>query len=243
MRNTSQGGAEGVEPGSLHASIRVVIPTLNEEHELPGAVASVLSGGAPARVVVSDGGSTDATCAVARELGATVVTGARGRGAQLARGAAGATEDVLVFLHADTRVPPGGLGAVLRALGDPAVAGGRFRVRWDWEHPVLRLAGWLTRFSWPLAGYGDQVLFARRSAYEAAGGFEDVPLFEDVRFYRRLRAVGRVRIVPLSVTSSARRFRERGVLRQVATNLRVARAHQTGSPPHRLIARYEGNAR
>jgi len=93
-----------------------------------------------------------------------------------------------------------------------------------------------------MSGYGDQVLFARRAAYEATGGFEAVPLFEDVRFFRRLHGMGRLKVLPLQVTSSARRFRESGVLRQMMTNVRLAHAHRWGAEPVALALLYEGKA-
>lgn len=213
------------------------MPTLDEGPSLRRHLPAVLA--AADEVVVSDGGSRDDTVAVARELGARVVSGPPGRGHQLNRGAAYTGCDALLFLHADTTLPAGGIDAVRRALAGGA-AGGAFLVRFAEAKPILRFGarlinGRTKRFLVPL---GDQGQFVRRDAFEALGGFEEWPILEDLDFIRRLRRIGRLVIVETPVTTSARRFVTRGVVRTVATNWLIWLLWSLGVSPRRLSKLY-----
>lgn len=193
-------------------------------------------------MVVSDGGSRDGTVRVARELGARIVEGPEGRGGQLHRGAAAARGDVLLFLHADTALPPGAVTAVREAVAGGAVGGGfLMRFQEETETPLLRLGGRLVRLRtrWLQVPLGDQAQFATREAYGAVGGFPDWPILEDLRFIRRLRRHGRLAILPLVVTTSGRRFVRRGVLRTLATNYLIWGLYALGVSPRRLSRLYE----
>ena len=182
----------------------VVIPTLNEASTIEEALRRVQRL-APDELIVADGGSSDGTPDLARP-GATVVSTRHGRGSQMNAGAAQATGDVLVFLHADVRLPSNALAAIESALRDPAVAGGYFRVRFGLEpHEtfvaalchVLRRAGIV---------FGDAVIVVRREAFMRVGGFRDYPIMEDVNLVSRLRRVGRMVELPESVVASTRRW-------------------------------------
>lgn len=218
--------------------ISVVIPTLDEEALIGDAVASVRA--EAGEVIVADGGSADATRERARAAGATVIEAPRGRGAQLRRGAEAASGDWLVFLHADTRLDPGWSRA-LHAL--PATtSGGAFRFRVDSPRLAFRVIelGARLRSRWLGLPYGDQALFARRDAYERAGGFRPLPLMEDVDFVRRLRRVGRLALLPQRAHTSARRWQERGVLRGTLRNWRVLALYALGRTPESLERIYRG---
>ena len=213
--------------------LAIVVPTLDEasavERNLPLALA------AADEVVVSDGGSRDATVEIARRLGARVVTGPPGRGGQLNRGARAARADVLLFLHADTTLPDGAAAAVRRAVAGGAVGGG-FQVRFPERRAALRLGERLinlrTRlFEVPL---GDQAQFVTRETFEAMGGFADWPILEDLDFIRRLARRGRLAIMREPVTTSGRRFLARGPVRTVATNWLIFALYFLGVPPVRL---------
>jgi hypothetical protein len=212
-------------------AVSVVIPTLNEQAAVAAAVRSVI---AEAEVIVVDGGSLDATVGAALASGAAVVTAARGRGRQLAAGAATAEGDWLVFLHADTRLEPGWAQA-LSALS-PDVVGGAFRFALDsprasyrWIEAGVRLRCRL--FELP---YGDQAIFARREAYRRAGGFAPMALFEDVDFVGRLRRVGRLAFPSARAFTSARRWEQKGVLRTILSNWWVFGLYAAGANPSRL---------
>ncbi len=217
--------------------LAIVIPTLNEERALPDSLPHALD--AADEVCVSDGGSTDSTVAIARSLGAQVVTGPPGRGAQLNRGAAACGAEVLLFLHADSRLPVGAADLVRRAI-DGGAAGGGFLARFEPAPGLLRLADRLTDLrtratGWPL---GDQAQFARRDVFEALGGFPDWPILEDLDFIRRLKRHGRIAIVEARVTTSARRFLRRGTLRTLATNYLIWGLYFAGVSPLRLARLY-----
>lgn len=222
-----------------HPSITAVVPTLDEEPQLRRHLPEVLR--QVEEVVVSDGGSRDASRRVARDLGARVVQGAAGRGGQLNLGARAATGDVLLFLHADTALPPGAAEALREAV-ERGAAGGAFLVRFEGEdrRRLLRIGGWLVnlRTRWLEVPLGDQGQFATREAFEAVGGFPDWPILEDIHFIRRLRRRGPLSVLPLRVTTSGRRFVQRGVVRTVATNWLIWALYLLGVSPHRLAGLY-----
>jgi rSAM/selenodomain-associated transferase 2 len=191
--------------------ISVVIPTFNEAQELPGCLAA-LRDPAAHQLMVADGGSTDGTAQLAVAGGAVLVScDARQRAAQMNLGARRADGDVLLFLHADTRLPEGALAAVERAVAGGAV-GGCFRLRLQGASPALRamvpLGDWHTRAT--RTTFGDRAIFARRDAFEAAGGYPPQEIMEDVELGRRLKRIGRLEVLPLTVTASARHFRRQG---------------------------------
>jgi rSAM/selenodomain-associated transferase 2 len=216
----------------------VILPVLDEALHLPRVLAD-LAGQVPAprEILAVDGGSTDGTRGVAEAGGARVLTAARGRGPQLRAGARAAVGEILFFLHADTRLPPGALGMVERVLAGEVV-GGRFRVRFPHPHPVLDLLSLLSRLPWAWASFGDAGCFVAREVYERTGGFEEIPLFEDVRFHRRLRKAGPTCVLPVSVTTSCRRFCECGPGRQLLLNAMLVTGHRLGVSPARLAAWY-----
>jgi rSAM/selenodomain-associated transferase 2 len=221
--------------------LSVVVPTWNEEPCVARALESLAAHGAdsPEEVLVVDGGSADGTPRIAEEHGARVLRSARGRGVQLARGAREASGDLLLFMHADARLLRGTLGAVRRAFGDPGLlaAGLHQRIagRGLLYRVIERAADARVRRGWI---YGDSTLVVRRSAYEAAGGFRDQPLFEDLDLARRLRRQGRTGIVRGgAVEISARRWERDGVLARSAKNWALTLAWLAGVEPARL-ARY-----
>lgn len=204
--------------------LSVVIPTLDEEARIAARLDELAVAPGIHEVLVVDGGSRDATVAIAsRRAGVRVLSAPRGRAAQQNAGAAAASGDVLLFLHADVSLPAGAAAQVARALADPSVVAGAFRT---WTVPdarpsllalLLHLADIRSRYS--RLPYGDQAIFVRTGAFRAVGGFPDQPLMEDLELSRRLRRLGRIRIVPASVRVSGRRFLARPVPYTLAVNL------------------------
>jgi rSAM/selenodomain-associated transferase 2 len=217
-----------------------VIPTLNAAETLPTALRALRTAFGKETIVV-DGGSTDGTAAVAKAAGARVVLAARGRGTQLAAGAAAATGEWLLFVHADCVLEPGWPGAVGAfmaspgagrragyfefALDDPASAARRLERLVAWRCRALKLP------------YGDQCLLVSRTLYDAVGGFAPLPLMEDVDLVRRL---GRDRLVPVGArcVASARRYRRDGYWRRPARNLFCLSLYFAGVPPARIARLY-----
>lgn len=220
-------------------SIAVVIPALDDAAALPDALASCAALG-PCQIVVVDGGSADGTPAMARAHGAAVVRAAPGRGPQCNAGAAATRAPLLLFLHADARLPAMAGARVRAACARPGVVGGFFRLRLDAPGAVYRFidaCAWI-RSACGGQPAGDQALFCTRAAFEAAGGFPPVPLFEDLEFARRLRRVGRLVAVREPVVASAVAYRREGPWRRCARNVALRWAHARGVPHVELAARY-----
>lgn len=235
-------------------SLCVVIPTLGEEAAIGELVARLLGARGPGeptasadladRVIVADGGSGDRTCELARAAGAEVVEVARGRGTQLAGGAARAREDLLLFLHADTLPAAGALAAVRLAFartvagGGPGFAGLTQRV--DAEGRFYRLIeGAANRRVQRGMVFGDSGLVCRRELYERVGGFRAIPLFEDVDLSRRLARASRgIRIEDAHLQVSARRWQQEGALRTTLRNWMLRMGYALGVRPERLAQFY-----
>ena len=227
------------------ASISVVVPALDEELALPRLLEGLRrqEGAPPFEVILADGGSGDRTTALFSEITASwpeprpasrlVVSARRGRGAQMNAGARAARGDVLIFLHADTLLPPAAMAAVEAALRDRRIVGGGFRHQFDERGLILAaISIWATaRARLTRVHYGDQAMFVRRTVFEGLGGFQEIPLFEDLRFAQALRRSGRVVTVPVSAVTSARRLRECGVLRTGLQFASLRLRYALGSDP------------
>jgi rSAM/selenodomain-associated transferase 2 len=218
--------------------ISIIIPAFCEAPCIAESVRNAARVGD--EVLVVDGGSSDSTAALARAAGARVLLSPKGRGAQLRLGAAAATGDVLLFLHADARLGPEARAALIRALSEPEVVGGNFRVAFAARGLPARVFEVGYDLQRRLLGhyYGDSAIFARRSAYEAVGGFADYPLFEDYHFVRRMERLGRTAYVrEVCVEASARRFQQHP-WRALARWGLLLLAYSVGVSPERLSAFY-----
>ena len=205
-----------------------VVPTLNAAAVLPAALAALGEG---VRVVVADGGSTDGTAEAARAAGALVVTGPRGRGAQLAAGIAAARSPWLLLLHADTRLAPGWAVAAAAHMRDAPGRAGFFRFALDSADPrarrLERAVAWRCRVL--ALPYGDQGLLIARDVLEAVGGVRPLPLMEDVDLVRRLGR-GRLAALPAEAVTSAVRWERDGWRRRSARNLACLALWSAGVP-------------
>ncbi len=209
--------------------VSVIIPTLNEEARIAATIDAARAAGVD-EVIVADGGSSDATVAIATARGARVIAGERVRAKQLNRGAVEATGDVLIFLHADTLLPLGAAEAVMNAPGDC----GGFLVEFIEPGFRLRYVAFMinARTRLTRAPWGDQAQFFRRDAFP---GYPELPLMED---YVVARAMKRAAILPLKVRTSGRRFLTKGVVRASAINWLIIAAWHLGVSPERLAAWY-----
>lgn len=223
----------------MRAQLSVVIPTLNAANALPGCLGSLIEGveaGLVRELIISDGGSTDASLAMADEVGAHLVTGAASRGGQLRRGVAATSGDWLLIVHADSQLPPGWSGAVQDHIptGGPAY----FKLRFDQPgFAPAWVAGWANLrarlFHLP---YGDQGLLISRAQYDAAGGYLDIPLMEDVALARSL---GRsLQALPLAITTSAEKYNRNGWIKRGLRNLTLLLRYLLGANPEDLVRRY-----
>jgi rSAM/selenodomain-associated transferase 2 len=219
-------------------SFSVIIPALNEEDGIGACVAAVRALDPSVEVIVADGGSTDATADRATAAGATVVVAPRGRGRQCNAGAARATGEVLVFLHADTTLPADAFPLLRETFADPAAQAAKFRLSFDVDDPVLTIAARLMWVDTRLTSYGDQGIVIRRAFFADLGGFPEWPLFEDARLFELARARTHVHVLPATVVTSARRFQANGALPQLMIDFGLWLEYVAGIPPEELAGRY-----
>lgn len=220
-------------------SISVIVPALNEESVLESTLESI-SSSRVLEVILVDGGSIDGTQKVARGYGAKILLSAPGRARQMNRGAADAAGSVLLFLHADTRLPRHFDRYISEALSCPTVVAGAFELRIDAPAPSLRwierMANWRSRrLRMP---YGDQAIFVTAGQFRSIGGFPELPIMEDFELMRRLRRHGRIEIVREPVLTSARRWVETGIVRTTLANQLAIVAYLMGMPPGRIARWY-----
>jgi rSAM/selenodomain-associated transferase 2 len=197
-------------------AISVVVPMLNEERTI-AATLLALTQLKPHELILVDGGSSDGTPTICRQFNVEVLTAPRGRAAQMNYGARRATGNVLLFLHADTRLPPTAFDDIRNALGDPRFVGGRFDIQLDGDHWMLRVIGAMISLRSRLSkvGTGDQGIFVRREVFQRLGGFPEIPLMEDIALCRALKRLGEVACLRSKVITSARRWESDGVWRTI----------------------------
>lgn len=223
------------------ARLSIVVPALDEA----AGIADTLAALAPLRaagheLIVVDGGSRDATVECSRPLADRVITAPRGRARQMNAGAAAARHAQLLFVHADTRLPACAADAV-RAAFDAGAAWGRFDVHIDGRSRWLRIVAALMNLRSRLTGIatGDQAIFMRRAAFDAVGGFPDQPLMEDIEVCRRLkRRCGRPACLRAKVTTSGRRWDQRGVWRTIGLMWALRWRYWRGTPAEALARAY-----
>lgn len=227
----------------LEPSVSVIIPALNEEQNISAAIAAAKRSYSDDQVeiIVVDGGSSDSTVELARSA-AIVIEDERGRAVQMNRGAREASGRLLVFCHADSRLPDGWLEAVSDALTDPAVSGGAFQTRITPPKGILHL---INRINFPADWriiFGDLCQFMRRETFIDVGGFPEIVLMEDVEMGRKLHQVGRIVRVPLRVETSSRRFIENGPLKQWLLSMSLMiRYLYFGASPEDIAAKYRSS--
>ena len=222
--------------------LSIIIPTLDEESAIAECLARMQPmRAAGAELIVVDGGSRDATRELAAPLADRVIEAPRGRAAQMNAGARASRGDVLLFLHADTVLPPGALGHVATGLAASGRAWGRFDVAIAAADPLLAVVAILMNARSRLTGIatGDQAMFARRAAFESVGGFPEIALMEDVALSSRLRRVGRPLCLAARVVTSGRRWQRHGTLRTILLMWRLRLEYALGADPGRLARRYD----
>jgi len=223
-------------------SLSIIIPVHNEA---PNIVAALEALNAYRRrnveIIVVDGGSTDGTAALARPHADFVITSARGRATQMNAGAGVARGDVLMFLHADTRLPADADQHVLQGLAQSGRAWGRFDVSIDGRHLLLRVIARAMNLRSRLTGIatGDQSMFVTRRAFDAVGAFPEIALMEDITLARNLKRVSPPLCLRARVVTSGRRWEQRGVARTIVRMWRLRLAYFLGADPKDLARRYE----
>lgn len=222
-------------------SLSVIIPALNEA----AGIAATLDRLQPLRrrgveVIVADGGSTDATVALAGERADRVVLSPPGRAIQMNAGAAAARGEIFCFLHADSRLPEGADGLIVEGLTRARRSWGRFDVMIEGSHPMLGVIAWMMNRRSRLTAIctGDQGIFVTRSLFEAVGRFPEIALMEDVALSRLLKRYGPPLCITHRLGTSGRRWQQHGVLRTIGLMWRLRLAYWLGADPGKLAARY-----
>jgi rSAM/selenodomain-associated transferase 2 len=221
-------------------TLSVIVPMLNEAATIAITLQAIRRGAREAEIVVVDGGSIDASVAIARPLCEVLIGASRGRALQMNAGARASHGDALVFVHADTIVPATFAADIASALSDPSVVGGRFDVKLDANALPYRIIGTMISLRSRISrtGTGDQAIFVRRDVFDRLGGFPEFDLCEDLEFSRRLKRVGRVACLRAHVTTSARRWSRDGVARTVIRMWLIRAMYLIGVPPARLKRMY-----
>lgn len=221
--------------------LSIIIPCLNEADCIAGALTALEPARARgAEVIVVDGGSSDETRVLAASMADDVISAPRGRASQMNAGAARATGEILLFLHADSRPPEATDGLIIDGLRRTRRSWGRFDVSIDGKNPLLRVVENLMNLRSRVTGIatGDQGIFVTRTLFTAAGRFPDIPLMEDVEISKRLKRFGRPLCLRHRIVTSGRRWEKRGVIRTILLMWRLRLAYWLGADPRQLAPRY-----
>jgi rSAM/selenodomain-associated transferase 2 len=223
------------------ARLSIIMPVLDEGEGIAGALDALAELRAlGVEIIVVDGGSQDATVQRARRRADHVLSAPRGRALQMNAGAAKACGDVLLFLHADTRLPREAERLVLDGLARSGHDWGRFDVIIAGRHPMLRAVAFMMNLRSRVTGIatGDQAIFVKREAFDAAGRFPEIPLMEDIALTKRLKRTSRPLCLRERAITSGRRWDKHGVLRTIWLMWRLRLAYFFGADPTRLARRY-----
>ena len=219
----------------------IILPVLNEEAVLEQQLCQLarVCASYDCEALIVDGGSGDATVAIAQRFG-RVISSPRGRATQMNAGAAVATGDIVIVLHADSTLPDDAFVAIERACSAPGVVGGAFRLCFNCSQLAYRLVAFTTnlRSRWRGIYTGDQAYFVRAESFRAIGGFPDMALMEDLEIITRLRTIGRLVLLPHYVTTSARHHMKVGLVRTVLFMWYLRTLYRFGVSPEQLQRKY-----
>jgi rSAM/selenodomain-associated transferase 2 len=225
----------------ISPSLSIIVPMLDERPALPRLLEDLQSHREEGcEVLIVDGGSRDGSSELARRAGFTVASSAPGRARQMNTGAQLARGELLLFLHADTRLPSRADRLVREVLSNAARTWGFFQVRIDGGSPVLRIVAFLMNCRSRLTGIatGDQAIFVRRSVFQRIEGYPEQPLMEDIELSKRLKRTARPICVRARATTSGRRWESRGILRAIVLMWGIRLAYWLGASPETLARRY-----
>ncbi|WP_432743197.1 TIGR04283 family arsenosugar biosynthesis glycosyltransferase [Methylobacter sp. G7] len=223
----------------MKPQLSIIIPVVNEAGQIALKLHALQTLRNRCQLLLVDGGSDDRSAEIAKPLVDQVLHSPRGRARQMNCGAAGAQADVLLFLHADTRLPDNAVNLILQAVAD-GYRWGRFDIGFDNPQPIFSLIAFMMNRRSRLTGIatGDQALFITRQAFQAVAGFPDIALMEDIAISTRLKKLGRPCCIGAKVVTSARRWQQQGVFRTILLMWRLRLRYFFGADPNDLAARY-----
>jgi rSAM/selenodomain-associated transferase 2 len=221
--------------------ISIIIPVYNEKKHISATITTAQKS-INSEIIVVDAGSEDDTCGIACTTGVKVITSGRGRAMQMNKGAAAASGDILLFLHADTLLPSGFDYLIRKTLQKPGVVAGAFKLKISGRPWSLRLVEWGVDirskcFQLP---YGDQAIFLKSEIFHKIDGFPELPIMEDFELVRRLKASGKIAIILAPVVTSGRRWLQHGILKTTLINQIIIIGYFLGISPKRLASWYRG---
>lgn len=209
--------------GMRRFSLSIIVPVWREAALIRPFLSHLREHAPEAEIIVVDGGSDDGSVRLCEGLADKIFQTGRSRARQMNAGAEASAGDLLWFVHADSHIPREAVAQMTRALRDPHLAGGCFRLRFPRPEGIYRVSDSLGNLAVDLfrVALGDHGFFCRREAFFAAGGYPDLPLLEEAEFYRSLRRMGRVRQLPEEIITSPRRYAEHGPYRTTAVYLLI----------------------
>jgi len=225
-------------------AVSLVIPVLNEAENISQILQHVreVDADGPAEIIVVDGDPEGSTINAIRDEGVRTVAAVKGRARQMNSGAGLATGDILLFLHADTHLPPNAFGLIRAAMNDTGFVGGAFDLGFATPRRIFKITEVydLLRTRLTKIPFGDQAIFIRRDFFDEIGGYRDLPLMEDVDLMQRIRKRGgRICIIPEKVRTSPRRYEQEGIMFTTIRNAMLQLLYALGVPPERLVRWYK----
>jgi len=225
-------------------AVSLVIPVLNEAENISQILQHVreVDADGPAEIIVVDGDPEGSTINAIRDEGVRTVAAVKGRARQMNSGAGLATGDILLFLHADTHLPPNAFGLIRAAMNDTGFVGGAFDLGFATPRRIFKITESYVFLRTRLTKipFGDQAIFIRRDFFDEIGGYRDLPLMEDVDLMQRIRKRGgRICIIPEKVRTSPRRYEQEGIMFTTIRNAMLQLLYALGVPPERLVRWYK----
>jgi len=225
-------------------AVSLVIPVLNEAENISQILQHVreVDADGPAEIIVVDGDPEGSSINAIRDEGVRTVAAVKGRARQMNSGAGLATGDILLFLHADTHLPPNAFGLIRAAMNDTGFVGGAFDLGFATPRRIFKITESYVFLRTRLTKipFGDQAIFIRRDFFDEIGGYRDLPLMEDVDLMQRIRKRGgRICIIPEKVRTSPRRYEQEGIMFTTIRNAMLQLLYALGVPPERLVRWYK----